>query len=52
MLYGAGAVGMYAGGFVGGALLTPFGLGIFGAYGGGLIGSFLAIHLMDSYVNL
>lgn len=52
MGYGAGAVGMYAGGFVGGALLTPFGLGIFGAYGGGLIGSFLAIHLMDSYVKL
>ncbi|MDI2091333.1 hypothetical protein [Commensalibacter oyaizuii] len=47
MEYGAGAVGMYAGGFVGGVLLGPF-----GAYGGAVIGSFLSIYLMDSYVKL
>ncbi|CAI3923253.1 hypothetical protein [Commensalibacter papalotli (ex Botero et al. 2024)] len=47
MSYGAGAVGMYAGGFVGRVICGPF-----CAYGGGLIGSFLAIYLMDSYIKL
>ncbi|WP_271834121.1 hypothetical protein [Commensalibacter communis] len=47
MGYGAEAVGMYAGGLCSRVLLGPF-----GAYGGAVIGSFLAIYLMNSYVNL